>query len=213
MYYKGSFMNIKMLKAAVAGLILSISGFANAGLITTSYGSNNSGSTGGAIYFDLTTNLNNLSITGFDINTSGVSSFNDFQVWLLTGTTSQGNEDSLSWIQVATGSGTGAGLNNATTVTLSNSFFLSSNTLYGFSLVADSSFGHNYTNGSGSNQNYSNTDLSLALGSATNVPFTGQVYSPRVWNGSISYDVPEPSTLAIFALGIMGLAARRFKKQ
>ena len=26
-------------------------------------------------------------------------------------------------------------------------------------------------------------------------------------------DVPEPSTLAIFALGIMGLAARRFKKQ
>jgi hypothetical protein len=26
-------------------------------------------------------------------------------------------------------------------------------------------------------------------------------------------DVPEPTTLAIFALGIMGLAARRFKKQ
>ena len=26
-------------------------------------------------------------------------------------------------------------------------------------------------------------------------------------------DVPEPSTLAIFALGIMGLALRRFKKQ
>lgn len=28
-----------------------------------------------------------------------------------------------------------------------------------------------------------------------------------------SINVPEPSTLAIFALGIMGLAARRFKKQ
>ncbi len=26
-------------------------------------------------------------------------------------------------------------------------------------------------------------------------------------------DVPEPSTLAIFALGLMGLASRRFKKQ
>ena len=26
-------------------------------------------------------------------------------------------------------------------------------------------------------------------------------------------DVPEPSTLAIFALGIMGLASRKFKKQ
>jgi len=44
------------------------------------------------------------------------------------------------------------------------------------------------------------------------------------WSGSglssaaridISYttDVPEPSTLAIFALGMMGLASRRFKKQ
>ncbi len=27
------------------------------------------------------------------------------------------------------------------------------------------------------------------------------------------YDVPEPSTLAIFALGMIGLASRRFKKQ
>ena len=26
-------------------------------------------------------------------------------------------------------------------------------------------------------------------------------------------DVPEPSTLAIFALGLMGLVSRRFKKQ
>jgi len=32
-------------------------------------------------------------------------------------------------------------------------------------------------------------------------------------NGAASTAVPEPSTLAIFALGIMGLAARRFKKQ
>jgi len=29
----------------------------------------------------------------------------------------------------------------------------------------------------------------------------------------ISFDVPEPSTLAIFALGIIGFASRRFKKQ
>ena len=36
-----------------------------------------------------------------------------------------------------------------------------------------------------------------------------------VRNGSVSdvSSVPEPSTLAIFALGIMGLASRRFKKQ
>jgi len=33
-----------------------------------------------------------------------------------------------------------------------------------------------------------------------------------VWVSS-SQEVPEPSTMAIFALGLMGLAARRFKKQ
>ena len=33
------------------------------------------------------------------------------------------------------------------------------------------------------------------------------------WNEATSQDVPEPSTLAIFALGMIGLASRRFKKQ
>ena len=32
-------------------------------------------------------------------------------------------------------------------------------------------------------------------------------------NGTLKVDVPEPTTLAIFALGLMGLATRRFKKQ
>ncbi|MEW6995422.1 PEP-CTERM sorting domain-containing protein [Colwelliaceae bacterium MEBiC 14330] len=31
-------------------------------------------------------------------------------------------------------------------------------------------------------------------------------------SGNISYDVPEPSTLAIFALGLIGFGARRLKK-
>lgn len=41
------------------------------------------------------------------------------------------------------------------------------------------------------------------------------VYSGALRNFAMnsSQEVPEPSTLAIFALGIMGLSARRFKKQ
>jgi len=94
------------------------------------------------------------------------------------------------WTQVATGSGTGAGLNLPTHVTLSNPIPLLAGTLYGIALVADPSFGHYYTNGNGSNQNYSNADLALFLGSATNVPFTAPVFSPRVWNGTIYYGGP-----------------------
>jgi hypothetical protein len=51
-----------------------------------------------------------------------------------------------------------------------------------------------------------------------NYEYTGQVledFTSEGYHGDakLVQEVPEPSTLAIFALGIMGLAARRFKKQ
>jgi hypothetical protein len=60
--------------------------------------------------------------------------------------------------------------------------------------------------------------LSFA-GTAKSIDFSGSVNLVAFDNitfGSINPEpeaVPEPSTLAIFALGIMGLASRRFKKQ
>lgn len=61
---------------------------------------------------------------------------------------------------------------------------------------------------------------SLAFtGSAKSIDFGGtanQVGFDNITFGSVDPDkveVPEPSTLAIFALGMMGLASRRFKKQ
>ena len=53
-------------------------------------------------------------------------------------------------------------------------------------------------------------DVTLTLGSATNVPFTGGVFSPRVWNGTMYYDViPEPATLGLLLLGGLALLRRR----
>ena len=102
--------------------------------------------------------------------------------------TSVGNETNMAlWTQVATGSGTGAGLDMPTHVTFQTRSSLTAGTLYGIAVVADPTITLNYTNGTGSNQNYSNADLSLVLGSATNVPFTAPVFSPRVWNGTIYY--------------------------
>src|SRR5437899_26520 len=158
------------------------------GQITTLFASNNNGSAGGAVYFDLTVAANPITVTALDINTDFTGAFSNFRVYVLPGMTFQGHETNMAlWTQVATGSGTGAGLNQPTHVTLSNSFPLTAGTLYGIALVADPAFGHFYTNGNGSNQNYSNADLALFLGSATNVPFTAPVFSPRVWNGTIYY--------------------------
>jgi predicted outer membrane repeat protein len=206
------------LKTVLTVCILSLFAIASARAdsITTLFATNNSGSNGGAVYFDATVSSSPLSITSFEINTSSTASFSNFQVWLLVGMTSVGNETNPGlWMQVATGTGTGAGTNNPTHVTLSTSFTLNANTLYGIALVADPSFGHFYTNGTGSNQMFSNGNIALSLGSASNVPFTAPVFTPRVWNGTITYSVvPEPSTVALFgfgALGLIGLARRRIR--
>jgi hypothetical protein len=39
------------------------------------------------------------------------------------------------------------------------------------------------------------------------------IFGDAVWPGPGPVPVPEPSSLAIFALGIIGLALRRFKKE
>jgi hypothetical protein len=179
-----------------------------ADVITTLFARNNGGNLGGAVYFDVNVGASSLSIFGFDTNTAETTAFSNFQVYLLPGQTSVGNETGAGWIQVATGSGTGAGIDNPTSIALSNSFVLDAGTTYGMALVMDPTIGHDYTNGNGTNQFFSNADLSLSLGQASNVPFAAGIFSPRVWNGSIYYNlvaVPEPASMTILGLGILGL--------
>jgi hypothetical protein len=62
----------------------------------------------------------------------------------------------------------------------------------------------------------SNSKYVIHTGNYDNYRGTQYTLTQNQWAGFVlikSTDVPEPSTLAIFALGIMGLAARRFKKQ
>jgi uncharacterized protein YuzE len=55
--------------------------------------------------------------------------------------------------------------------------------------------------------------IDVTTGAASVIGNLGVVVDEGVGLASFATHVPEPSTLAIFALGLMGLASRRFKKQ
>ncbi|MCP5042131.1 MAG: hypothetical protein GY944_13960 [bacterium] len=89
------------------------------------------------------------------------------------------------WTEAGSGSFTGQGANNPTPVDIGDFSLPMGN--YGVAIVMGSSTGHDYTNGNGVNQLHANADLSISAGTASNVPFTGGIFNPRVWNGTIYY--------------------------
>jgi hypothetical protein len=232
---KESIMNVKMLKAAIAGLVLSVSGFANAGLIafavtdaenvaenldysagaidingpariTTDYANTLSNNWFQEVYIDgqsLSYSIewafsNNLSMKDrfieavtigstvkWLINHNGVESTIDGTWWW----SDNSNQNNFDW-------------------TTSGSSFSYDDGIWGAGLVVNGDSGSPSNNTSWGVGNYNSSDTSEKF-------WTDGVRTsnsaPNLKN--IMYikttEVPEPTTLAIFALGIMGLAARR----
>ena len=176
------------------------------------FASNNGGGNNGAVYFDVTTASQTLSIDSLDINTSGTGPLT-VQVFFKVGTSVGFETTSAAWTLAATATGIGAGLNNPSRVVLDVPLQLTLADTYGIALV--STLGHNYTNGTGTNQNFSNADLSIALGKASNPVFGGTLFSPRIWNGTIYYSpvfvaggaaIPTTSQWGLLIIGLSFLA-------
>ncbi|MEZ4777981.1 MAG: HYR domain-containing protein [Flavobacteriaceae bacterium] len=164
------------------------------GAITTLFNSNNGGANGWTVMYDLTVGASDIEITGFDMNTSSTSAFN-LQVYTLVGTFVGNQTNPGAWTLTATGSGTGAGTNNPSNVTLVSPMTLSAGTTYGIGLrmvEAGPQYSGTGTNPAPGSTSYSNADLSLSLGSAVSGLFTGSVFTPRIWNGTIYYGSPAP---------------------
>ncbi len=156
--------------------------------LMTLYAANNFGSVGGAIYFDLTM-VATINISAIQTNYAvGAGTPVGIEVWTTPGT-HMGNENNPAavWTMVGVddGSGVAAGTNNPSHINLVAPVSLNAGTI-GVALVAVGS-GHTYTNGNGANQTYSDVIVTLNAGTATSVPFTGNVFSPRVWNGELCY--------------------------
>jgi len=118
--------------------------------------------------------------------------------------------NAAAWTLAGSVTVTSAGSNNPTTVDIPD-FYLSGGT-YGFYVTTDgtTSGAILYTGGSNS---FSNSDITIFAGKGTVSPFDGDLTSgDRIWNGSITYSptsaVPEPTSMAIFGFGALGLAYR-----
>ncbi|WP_232769057.1 PEP-CTERM sorting domain-containing protein [Colwellia sp. Bg11-28] len=195
-------MNMKMLKAALAGLVLSVSSFANAGVIPL-------GNLEDGTVFSGT-------VIGDD--DSFIASLGDY--WTFNGAAGDIididiNRTEASPDLIATlffGDVTGLDVDSLSPDGLINGLLVS-NGVFGPLTVIDTqddtendSFGGPFGDPR-FNLSLSSTGTYTLLVATLSAPGSYEISTTGITS------VPEPSTLAIFALGIMGLAARRFKKQ
>jgi len=240
-------MKFKLLKAAMAGATLLVTGFAHAGLITNLDGLN--GLT--ADYTKATVgNLTGIpgggsSFNEADFGTSGDASKDSASFKLsVAGLTAFTGDNKFQYLFESGGSGNGIGIyyNADNEISFSqrtgrriNTISLDVTSLMGqnFDIVASISMDDNLmrmfigenifaeqalitgsNDWDGSNGGaFGKNNSSLVSGNGTGRAFASGELSGFAYYHDTVVDVPEPTTLAIFALGIMGLAARKFKKQ
>ncbi|MCK5940775.1 MAG: hypothetical protein KAI24_02300, partial [Planctomycetes bacterium] len=150
--------------------------------LDTVYATNNNGSTGGAVYFDVTV-TEPVWIHSLMVNTAQAIG-DDLYIDLYTrsGTYSGNESTAAAWTPRSAGRGVSAGVDTASQIDLAQPFRLGTGT-HGFAIHANN-FAHSYTNGANS---YTSGAMTVDTGSATNVLFTGTPFSPRTANVTIKF--------------------------
>jgi len=159
------------------------------GSLTTTFASNSGGANGGVVYFDLdVTDPAGVQIHQLDIHTpspfGGVTFYSTPTSWV------GNNSNPSAWTPRATGSfAVGAGIGAPTQVCLGNGFHLPQGQ-WGVAVAQDLSTTQAYTVGTGGVPLvYATSELTLTAGAASNNQFAGPVFVPRVWNGTIYYNI------------------------
>jgi hypothetical protein len=210
-------MRRSRLLTSAALLSMAFIGSAQAASITTTFAGGNAFA---GNMFDLTTLANGITITGIDVNLTATTEVYDISVFTRVGSYVGFEGNAAAWTPRGTVSVTSAGSDVPTFVNIAD-FSLAASTGYGF-YVTVTNYGSlingemRYTNGANS---YGNADLLLQTGiGLANPDFSGLIFSPRTWNGTIYYTVnstapvSEPASLVLFGASLLGLGALARRK-
>jgi len=207
-------MKVKMLKAAVAGLILSVSGFASAGLIP----------------FGIQTDIDTSTLTnnGWSLNFQSSWSSqaaHDYQMfagialdeYVFIGALDTGTSNIALGAAVLYSDLLNYTLGNNTNNYNGASWYFRNDYSMGFAAIGETvslgSADTSFDSGALSKLSWHMHDNYTAGYRVGNVRSNSTTAFQKVVFRASAEEVPEPSTLAIFALGMIGLASRRFKKQ
>lgn len=180
--------------------------------LTTLFAADNSGTNTGGVYFDLeAVGADTVTITSWE--TSLNAGFTgDVSIWYHAGGYSGFETSSSGWNLVGTATGVSSAGTDVPTPVNVGSLVIPAGTTYGIAITlspanGSGGSGHNYTNGTGSNQVYNDGVLELRAGSANNIAFSSSLFSPRVWNGAVYYNsAPAIQYKPVPAIGQVGLA-------
>lgn len=190
--------------AAALGAPLLLSSAASAQLsLTTLFAMNGGTSFGGQMLFDLTVR-HGVRITELDTNFFGNAGLPAGLEVYITSPSYIGRENNpAAWTLAARDDGTTvtAGLDRPTRVVLDRPIPLAPGS-YGLALRAIGDR-HARTNGTGSNEIYSDSNLTIVCGASQNAPW-GSTFTPRVWNGTIYYNLAATTLFASNGGGLDG---------
>lgn len=206
-----------MRKIAFMAMVVVGATSAQANSISTFFIGTNSGAQLWTNYFDVTVGANPLQVTAFEVNALEGAGLNySIDVYTRVGTYSGFETNGgAGWTLVGSGSAVSSATDTPSFVDTSD--FVMGSGVSGMA-IRYTGISPRYTNGNGSNQNFNNADVALALGSSaatTAGAFAAgsSLFTPRVWNGTIYYNVvPEPVSMIAMGAGLLALVRRRRQK-
>ncbi len=206
-------MNLKMLKAALAGLVLSVSGFANAGLITTI----DAGATNHVFASSLDSGVGPISENGMTWTASSDGYYGYDNSW---GLSSNGSWNNMNLIGLNTSFGSlKVTFDSLVSEVLAfvnyaggGGYPQASIGIYDINDVLLESFDLNDSVANGTVNGGWDYGFARNTAEIKSIKFTNAYIVATNLRSFVETDIPEPSTLAIFALGFIGLTVRRLKK-